>query len=195
VSARARTRLDPHTRREQILDAACAVFERRDPSEVTFEEIAERAGVSRALVYTYFGDRGGLLAAVLRRNIERLGTDLEAAVDGELPAEQRVRRTVERYLEVAQRHPGGWRLLQWSSGFEHPDVRSARAWRIERLAEVWGGSDTARVVASGVIGLLEAATVDWLECDSLDREAAAEAVFGLLWSGLDGLQERGVVTP
>jgi AcrR family transcriptional regulator len=195
VSTRGRTRLDPQTRRGQILDAACSVFERRDPSEVTFEEIAERAGVSRALVYTYFGDRGGLLAAVLRRNIERLGDHLDAANDGELSAEDRVRRTVERYLEVAERHPGGWRLLQWSAGFDHPEVRSARAWRIERLAEVWGGSDAARVVASGVVGLLEASTVDWLECATVDREAAATAVFDLLWSGLQGLCERGVITP
>ena len=64
ASHRPRTRLDPEIRREQIVEAAEQVFHGRDPSEVTFEEIAEAAGVSRALVYNYFGDKGGLIAAV-----------------------------------------------------------------------------------------------------------------------------------
>ena len=57
------TRLDPEVRRELILDAAEEVFEPA-AAEVTFEAVADAAGVSRALVYNYFGDRSGLLAAV-----------------------------------------------------------------------------------------------------------------------------------
>jgi AcrR family transcriptional regulator len=190
VSPRARTRLDPQTRRVQILDAACAVFEDHHPSDVTFEEIAERAGVSRALVYTYFGDRGGLLAAVLRRNIQRLQDDLDASVDRTLPPAERVRRGVERYLEIAEGHPGGWRLLQWASTVDHPAVRAARLWRVERLADSWGGDDTARVLASGVIGLLEGSTVDWLERSAPNRLATAAVVFELVWCGLGAESTR-----
>src|SRR5947207_6769910 len=77
---RVRTRLGREARREQIVDAAAAVFQRRDPAEVTFEEIADAAGVSRALVYNYFGDRNGVLEAVYRRNLrllrERIGAVL-----------------------------------------------------------------------------------------------------------------------
>ena len=57
---RVRTRLTRATRREQIIDAAVDVFKGRDPNDVTFEEVADAAGVSRALVYNYFGDRRGL---------------------------------------------------------------------------------------------------------------------------------------
>ena len=64
------TRLDPETRRTQILAAAARVLERHDPVEVRFEEIAEAAGVSRGLLYNYFGDRGGLLAAVYAHNFD-----------------------------------------------------------------------------------------------------------------------------
>jgi len=58
---RTRTRLARDERREQLVDAAAAVLQGRDPAEVTFEEIADAAGVSRALVYNYFGDRNGVL--------------------------------------------------------------------------------------------------------------------------------------
>ena len=57
-------RLDPATRRALLVEAASGVFRGRDPSDVSFEEVAEAGGVSRSLVYAYFGDRGGLIAAV-----------------------------------------------------------------------------------------------------------------------------------
>ena len=60
---RSRTRLDPAVRRRQIAEAAARVFAEHDPSEVSFELIADEAGVSRSLVYSYFGDRGSLFAA------------------------------------------------------------------------------------------------------------------------------------
>src|SRR3954451_9637352 len=74
---RTRTRLARDERREQLVDAAAAVLQGRDPAEVTFEEIADAAGGWRALVYNYCGDRNGVLEAVYRRNLrllrERIG--------------------------------------------------------------------------------------------------------------------------
>ena len=77
---RTRTRLARDERREQLVDAAAAVFQGRDPAEVTFEEIADAAGVSRALVYNYFGDRNGVLEAVYRRNLRLLRERIGAVV-------------------------------------------------------------------------------------------------------------------
>ncbi len=78
---RTRTRLDPEVRREQIIDAAEAVFAGREANEVTLEEIAEAAGVSRALVYNYFGDKSGVIAAVYLRSFDRLDAQLATALD------------------------------------------------------------------------------------------------------------------
>ncbi len=78
---RTRTRLDPELRRSQIVEAAVRVFSETDPVEVTFEEIAEAAGVSRALVYNYFGDRGGLVAAVYLHTFDELNDQLNATID------------------------------------------------------------------------------------------------------------------
>jgi AcrR family transcriptional regulator len=85
-------------RKAQIVEASITVFAGRDPSSVTFEEIAEAAGVSRALVYNYFGDRGGLLAAVCLHSFDQLDTAIAPAFDpGLRPAEQ-AKEWVTRYL-------------------------------------------------------------------------------------------------
>ena len=60
-------RLDPATRRDQILDAASALFAERGYDEVTIEDVANAAGVARGLVHHYFGGRKEVLLALLER--------------------------------------------------------------------------------------------------------------------------------
>ena len=61
------SRLDPGTRREQILDAANALFAERGYDEVSVEDIASAAGVTRGLVHHYFGGRKEVYIALLER--------------------------------------------------------------------------------------------------------------------------------
>src|SRR3954449_6596950 len=60
-------RLDPGQRREQILDAANALFAGRPYDEVSIEDIANAAGVSRGLVHHYFGGRKDVYIGLLER--------------------------------------------------------------------------------------------------------------------------------
>jgi AcrR family transcriptional regulator len=60
-------RLDPTVRRARLLDVAERMLATTDPSKVTLQHLADAAGVSRPLVYAYFQDRAGLLAAVDRQ--------------------------------------------------------------------------------------------------------------------------------
>ena len=70
--ATAETKKRPRASREQttaeILDAAQELFAERNPSDVTVRDIAERAGVTHALVHLYLGGKADLLRAVLTRN-------------------------------------------------------------------------------------------------------------------------------
>ena len=67
------SRLDPAQRRDQILDAANALFAERGYEEVSVEDIARSAGVTRGLVHHYFGGRKDVYIALL----ERLGAARE----------------------------------------------------------------------------------------------------------------------
>ena len=188
ASQRPRTRLDPEIRREQIVEAAEQVFHGRDPSEVTFEEIAEAAGVSRALVYNYFGDKGGLVAAVYLRSLCRLDEELLAAVDAGSDDADRLRSVVLCYLRFARSNPAGWRLIGSTSASEHPEVQAARHARFDQLATNWGGTVQARTLARAVVGFLEAATLDWIENSDVDLERMADLLFTILWTGLSAIE-------
>jgi len=186
------TRLDPETRRTQIIEAATRLFEERDPSDIPFEEIADAAGVSRALVYNYFGDRGGLLAAVLLHHFEGVNAHLTAAMDPADPPSDRVRAIVGAYLEFAAAHPGAWRLLRVARAVEHPLVLQARRDRMAEIATAFGGSDDALVVAYGITGLIEEATIEWLQAGSRDPARVTALIHALLWSGLESLERHGL---
>ena len=67
-----RRRLSPEDRRSELLALGAEVFGQRPYDEVRIDEIAERAGVSRALMYHYFPDKRAFFAAVVRAEGERL---------------------------------------------------------------------------------------------------------------------------
>ena len=190
-----RTRLDPEVRRHQIIEAAARTLRGRDPVEVTFEEIAEAAGVSRALVYNYFGDRGGLLAAVYLHTFGTLLEGLNATIAAELPPADRIKAIVRGYLRFAVEHPEVWHLLQRTAAVSHPAVIEARDRHMVELASWWGGSPYARIAAYGVVGLLEAATLDWLSTDDADLEVLTDVLFDLVWFGLSSLDRYGIALP
>src|SRR5271163_95544 len=68
----ARRRLSPEDRRAELLALGAEVFGKRPYDEVRIDEIAERAGVSRALMYHYFPDKRAFFAAVVKDEADRL---------------------------------------------------------------------------------------------------------------------------
>ncbi len=190
-----RTRLDPELRREQIIDAAERVFHGRDPGDVTFEQVAEAAGVSRALVYNYFGDKGGLMAALYLRNFQRLDDALLAAMNGAATPPERLRAIVRCYLDFARENEACWSVISSAEVTSHPVVQTARARRYERMAAAWGSTSDGRLLARAIVGMLEAATFDWLEHRDVDVERAELLLYAMLWSGLSGLHRHGVRLP
>jgi len=194
-ATRIRTRLDPEQRREQIIDAAQLTFADRDPSDVTFEQVAEAAGVSRALVYNYFGDKGGLIAAVYLRSFERLDVALAQAFAATPVGPDRLRAIIGAYLDFAADNASVCHLISAAEANVHPLVQHARRKRFERMADGWGNTGDSRLVARAVVSMLEGAVLEWLDSPSADRERTEHVLYALLWSGLTGLTSHGVEIP
>ncbi|MGY6499539.1 MAG: TetR/AcrR family transcriptional regulator [Acidimicrobiales bacterium] len=187
-----RTRLTPELRRAQIVEAAIEVFSGREPAEVTFEEIADAAGVSRALVYNYFGDRGGLVGAVCLRCFELLDEAIAPAFDPELRPAEQSREWVRRYLQFATERPGPWSLIGSASASQHPSVTEARRQRLDIVAERWGGTPEARIVAAAVSGMIQAAITEQEQSEApLEFERFANLLGALAWRGLSQLVPSG----
>jgi AcrR family transcriptional regulator len=186
-------------RRSQILEAAEQVFVERDPSEVTFEELASAAGVSRALVYNYFGDKAGLVAAVYLRCLHQLHDELKLAVDPSADDAERLRAAIDCYLRFAQRNASSWRLMGHTAATDNREVRKARRLRFEELASGWGGTTEARVAARGLVGFLEGATMVWIDSGARDVDHMADFIYRILWRGLSSVErprgDRGQARP
>ena len=188
---RTRTRLGRDERREQLVDAAAAVFQGRDPAEVTFEEIADAAGVSRALVYNYFGDRNGVLEAVYRRNLRLLRERIGAVV-----ATSRGRKAlyelVRVNVEFAAENPAGYRYAAGESIFSRVPELEER--RVASVAKNFGGEPDSHVVARGWLSAIHGMVIYWLDHpDGVSAERVTEVITAFLGGALASVAKQGVI--
>ncbi|GGY78547.1 TetR/AcrR family transcriptional regulator [Streptomyces nitrosporeus] len=108
--ARAYRRLGVEERRSQLLAAALTLFAHRAPDEVSIDEVAAVAGVSRPLVYRYFpGGRQQLYEAALGSAAEQLTLCFAEPAAG--PPTERVSRVLDRYLGFVDQHDAGFSAL------------------------------------------------------------------------------------
>jgi AcrR family transcriptional regulator len=167
------SRLEPGRRREQILDAANALFSERGYDEVSVEDIASAAGVTRGLVHHYFGGRKEVYIALL----ERLGTMREE----ELPppvgrsARARLADSVSRWLDWTEQNRTIWlATLGRGEDIADPDVRAVVLDLVRRAAaivaahhaDIAADSPRLRYALECWTGLNRAATRRWLQGES-----------------------------
>ena len=104
-----RRRLSPEDRRSELLALGAEVFGQRPYDEVRIDEIAERAGVSRALMYHYFPDKRAFFAAIVRAEGERLFEATSTFSQPGLSVFEQLRAGVLAYLRYDEAHPhGAW---------------------------------------------------------------------------------------
>ena len=145
-----RRRLSPDDRRNELLALGAEVFGQRPYDEVRIDEIAERAGVSRALMYHYFPDKRAFFAAVVRAEGERLFQATNTPPQPGLSLLEQLRAGVLAYLEYDEAHPHGAWAAYMGMGRSDPVLRGIddvdndrQANRIiDRLNEAMGELDS-----------------------------------------------------
>jgi TetR/AcrR family transcriptional regulator len=122
-----------HETEQRILDAAHAVFMRHGTSGARTQDIADEAGVNKALLHYYFRTKDRLAEAVFQRAARQLLPPVMATLASDDPIDAKVNRVVELELEVLSRNPFLPAYII-SEAHHHPD-------RIRRLVEgATGGS-------------------------------------------------------
>jgi AcrR family transcriptional regulator len=108
-------RLAPEIRREQLLDAALSILTERGFDAVTVESVAQRAGVTRPVVYDVFGDLQGLMIALIDREETVALAPLLEILGGDPPEDvapdEFLVRAVDEFLRAVRTNPRTWRLV------------------------------------------------------------------------------------
>ena len=123
ASSPPRRRLSPEDRRNELLTLGAEVFGQRPYDEVRIDEIAERAGISRALMYHYFPDTRAFFAAVIRAEGERLFEATNAPAQPGEPLFDQLRNGVLAYLRYDEEHPHGAWAAYMGMGRADPVLR------------------------------------------------------------------------
>jgi len=189
------SRLAPDVRRTEILAAARRVFGARSYGRVSITAIAREAGVSRALVTHYFGDKRELFLATLRESGALDG--LMPRTDLELPIEETVARNVEAWLDFMAAHRElVFAMTSVAALDRDPEVTQAiddlRDATVDRMLVNHFGAGEAppavRFLLRAYTGMAQVAVADWL----VSARATREQVRALLCDGLLALMREAL---
>jgi AcrR family transcriptional regulator len=175
TSSTGRVRMSPESRREQLLELGMRLLATHTLDEVSIELLAEEAGISRGLLYHYFGNKQEFHTAVVRRAVEEIYA-ITAPRDIDDPLEQ-LAVSLGAYVDyVSENHTGYVSLVRAAAGGNeelraiYQDARRALTGRIFEIAgpdhlEALGvvDSPTTRLLVDGWAALVENVVVAWVE--------------------------------
>ncbi len=190
------TRLPRSARRKQLLGAAQEIFVAQGYHAAAMDEIADRAGVSKPVLYQHFPGKLELYLALLDEHADDLVSKVRQALDSTSDNHQRVAASVAAYFDFVDRDGEAFRLVFESDLRNDPAVRE----RVERMtrmcveavtgtiAEDTGyPNEEAQLLSVGLTGLAEVGARWWLASEGrIPKERAVELLVGLSWRGLSG---------
>ena len=196
--ARSRVRMSGPERREQLIAVGRSVFAERGFVGTTVEEIAERADVSKPVVYEHFGGKDGLYAEIIGREIGHLLDRITNALDAPGPR-QAVEQAAEAFLGYIEEEREGFTVLVRDppdGGGRGPmsGVIAEIAAQVEGLLAKELGSrgfdrSMAPVLARALVGMVAMTGEWWLDVGRPSRKAVAAQLVNLAWNGLRGLDK------
>ncbi|HKJ57334.1 MAG TPA: TetR/AcrR family transcriptional regulator [Nitriliruptoraceae bacterium] len=194
-----RTRMTGPQRREQLIAVGRGVFADNGYAAATVEEIAERAGVSKPVVYEHFGGKDGLYEVVVQEEIEELTARMGAAVSTSV-ARIAGEQAALAFLTYIDEREDGFRVLvrdtpmgQGTGGLA--TVMSVIAVRVEQLLrdnfrDKGFDDDAAPMYARMLIGAVALVGEWWLEDGKRNRDDVVAHIVNLLWYGLRDLRRE-----
>ncbi|CAB4585946.1 unannotated protein [freshwater metagenome] len=191
-----KARLPRDERRAQLLAAALEVFTAAGYHSAAMDEIADRAGVSKPVLYQHFPSKLDLYLAVLDIHIDSLVFEIQKAIASTPENSNRVRATVVAYFNFIESEGEAFRLLFESDMSVEPAVRE----RLTRMTYDCAAAvsavisldtglpqEAAMLLGVGLIGSAQITARHWLERDSkLSRQQATDLVSNLMWRGISG---------
>lgn len=170
-----RTRLSTEQRREQLLTIGVELFARQPYDEVHIEEVAQIAQVSRGLLYHYFPTKREFFLAIVRTESARLLR--LSAQDPSRPLSDQLNDGLDVYLDYAQRHASGYRIVHLAANAADEEIRVIRDAALtanrDRILGALGAvvtvDESARLAVRAWLMFVTALVLDWLDNPVIPR--------------------------
>ncbi|WP_405925918.1 TetR/AcrR family transcriptional regulator [Streptomyces sp. NBC_00035] len=170
-----RRRMGVEERRQQLIGVALELFSRRSPDEVSIDEIAAAAGISRPLVYHYFPGKLSLYEAALQRASDDLAGRFVVPEEGALGS--RLLRVMRRFFDFVDDHGPGFAALMRGGPAVGSSTTNAlvdgvrQAAYIQILSHMKVENPPARLelVIRSWISLVESTALIWLDGRRIPR--------------------------
>jgi AcrR family transcriptional regulator len=207
MAAARRARLSTDARREQLVALGIEIFSERPFDEVSIDDIAAAAGISKGLLYHYFPSKRDFYVAVIRSAADEMQVLTEP--DPALEPRERLAAALERYLEYVETHARGYATVLRAGIGSDPavaeiveEVRGAMVGRLLADLPVRPPGEVPpvalRIAVRGWVGFVEAASLDWLEHRGLARADLREmliAALGGAVSAAAGADPHAIAAP
>ena len=190
-------RLPRTARRAQLLEVALDVFVEQGYHAASMDEIAERAGVSKPVLYQHFPGKLDLYLALLESSVNTVISGVKDALASTTDNRRRVEATMQLWYDsFADPQNGAFRLV-FESDLTSDDRVSQIVDRVmdesaTAIAEVIH-EDTglpyraAHLLAASLVGIGVVGARSWMSSDSeLSRDEAVQLAAGLAWRGIGG---------
>lgn len=192
-------------RRHQLIEVARSLFAERGYEATSIEEIAQRANVSKPVVYEHFGGKEGLYAVVVDREMSALLDGITTSLTKSTNNQSRLRveRVALALLTYVDEHTDGFRILIRDS----PASISAGTYStllndaIGQVSSILAGDfsrrgldpETAPLYAQALVGSVSMTAQWWLDVREPKKEVVAAHLVNLCWNGLTGLEADPVL--
>ena len=188
------SRLPRDERRGQLLVAASEIFVDRGYHAAGMDEIADRAGVSKPVLYQHFSSKLELYLAVLARHVENLVSGVRQALRTTTDNRQRLRAAVQAFFDFIEHDSQGYRLIFENDYVTEPQVAAQVKVATESCTDAVfdlisrdSGLEAhrARMIAVGLVSVSVDSARYWLNNDRpIPRDDAINGTVQFAWGGL-----------
>ncbi len=186
-----------------ILEVAGQVFASDGYERASMDRIAELAGLSKPMLYAYFGSKEGLYSAYIEVTGRELVERLARANRAQVPHGARLREPISEFLSFVAEHRDGWKVLFGEVTANRPlvtlvaQLRAQIVDEVRRMLEAGTGSWPGLVppasdgVAHAIVGAGESLANWWLDHPAVSREEVTDWYVGLTQAAIASAGRRG----
>ncbi|HMS77226.1 TetR/AcrR family transcriptional regulator [Gordonia sp. (in: high G+C Gram-positive bacteria)] len=186
-----RTRMTAPQRRAQLIEVARGLFAERGFEGTSIEEIAQRASVSKPIVYEHFGGKEGLYAVVVDREMETLLEMVTASLSRNSSL-HRIQSVALALLTYMEERTDGFRILMRGESTSTGGFSSLLNDAISQVEHILAGEFDRRgfdpalapMYAQALVGMVSVTAQWWLDVREPSKEVVAAHLVNLCWNGL-----------